>query len=135
MGDHDVVIEKTVRMNMLFDLYGSLLTKRQQRFFELYYADDLSLGEIAEQFDVSRQAVYDIVKRSAEGLENFESRLSLLKKSQNKEKQALRIIELTDELKSYIVELSGISGDARATLQHPLEQIQRSARNIIDVER
>lgn len=71
------MVEKTVRMNMLFDFYGQLLTERQRSFFSLYYSDDLSLGEIAEHFNVSRQAVYDIVKRSAEALEQYEEQLGL----------------------------------------------------------
>ena len=72
------MVDKTVRMNLLFDFYGQLLTDRQRRFFEMYYAEDLRLGEIAEHFDVSRQAVYDILKRSAKALESFEERLGLV---------------------------------------------------------
>ena len=52
-------IEKTNRMNALFEFYASLLTDKQMNYIELYYADDYSLAEIAEEFGVSRQAVYD----------------------------------------------------------------------------
>ena len=60
----DAELIKTLRMNELFDFYGDLLTAKQRRYIELYYADDLSLGEIAEEFSVSRQAVYDNIRRT-----------------------------------------------------------------------
>ena len=50
-------IEKTNRMNALFEFYAALLTDKQMNYIELYYADDYSLAEIAEEFGVSRQAV------------------------------------------------------------------------------
>lgn len=78
------MIEKTVRMSLLFDFYGQLLTQRQQEFFTLYYNDDLSLGEIAAQYGVSRQAVYDILKRSTQALEEFESKLQLVERFQRR---------------------------------------------------
>ena len=52
-------IEKNYRINSLFEFYQPLLTKKQNDYLELYYGDDYSLGEIAENFHVSRQAVYD----------------------------------------------------------------------------
>ena len=58
-------LEKTTQMNLLVEFYGSLLTDKQLEYMELYYGDDYSLGEIAEEFDVSRQAVYDNIRRSA----------------------------------------------------------------------
>ncbi|MFO7265198.1 MAG: YlxM family DNA-binding protein [Limnochordales bacterium] len=71
---------KKVRMNLLYDFYGQLLTKKQRTFFDLYYQDDLSLGEIAAQHDVTRQAVYDILKRSERTLEAFEAKLKLVER-------------------------------------------------------
>ena len=56
-------MEKTLRMSLLFDFYGALLTERQQDVFQLYFGDDLSLGEIAEELRISRQAVYDTLRR------------------------------------------------------------------------
>jgi predicted DNA-binding protein YlxM (UPF0122 family) len=69
--------EKTNRMNALFEFYSTLLTEKQMNYIELYYADDFSLGEIAEEFDVSRQAVYDNIKRTEKILEDYERKLSL----------------------------------------------------------
>ena len=70
-------IEKTNRMNALFEFYATLLTEKQMNYLELYYADDYSLGEIAEDFNVSRQAIYDNIKRTEKILEEYEKKLHL----------------------------------------------------------
>lgn len=71
-------LEKTLQMNTLFDFYGPLLTNKQQEYLKLYYADDYSLGEISEAFNVSRQAVYDNIRRSETILLNYEDKLHLV---------------------------------------------------------
>lgn len=70
-------IEKTNRMNALFEFYATLLTEKQMNYMELYYADDFSLGEIAEDYQVSRQAVYDNIKRTEKILEDYERKLHM----------------------------------------------------------
>ncbi|GEL14343.1 putative DNA-binding protein [Pediococcus cellicola] len=70
-------IEKNNRINFLFEFYGSLLTKKQRNYMQLYYADDYSLGEIAENYAVSRQAVYDNIKRTVQILEDYEEKLHI----------------------------------------------------------
>ena len=57
-------IEKNNRINSLLAFYQPLLTKKQDEYMQLYYADDFSLGEIAEEFEISRQAVYDNIRRT-----------------------------------------------------------------------
>lgn len=74
---------KKVRINLLYDFYGQLLTAKQRALLKLYYQADLSLGEIADQQEVSRQAVYDILKRSERTLEKFEAKLQLVEKHMN----------------------------------------------------
>ena len=71
----------------IFDFYGSLLTQKQQLIFKLYYYDDLSLGEIAQELNISRQAVYDIIKRTESLLENYENKLQLWVTHQKAEKK------------------------------------------------
>ncbi len=73
----DMEIEKTNRMNALFEFYAALLTDKQMNYIELYYADDYSLAEIAEEFQVSRQAVYDNIKRTEKILEDYEKKLHM----------------------------------------------------------
>ena len=70
-------IEKTNRMNALFEFYAALLTDKQMNYIELYYADDYSLAEIAEEFGVSRQAVYDNIKRTEKILEDYEMKFHM----------------------------------------------------------
>ncbi|QUI22965.1 DNA-binding protein [Vallitalea pronyensis] len=77
------IFEKT----LLYDFYGELLTDHQKEIYERYHLDDLSLGEISEQLKISRQGVYDTVKRCDKLLENYENKLQLVNKFlRNKEK-------------------------------------------------
>ena len=61
----------------LYDIYGSLLTDKQRTYFEDYYYMDLSLAEIAENYNISRNAIHDQLKRVNDALINFESNLHL----------------------------------------------------------
>ncbi|MCG1020622.1 putative DNA-binding protein [Sutcliffiella horikoshii] len=88
------MLEKTTRMNYLFDFYQSLLTPKQRSYMSLYYLDDHSLGEIAEEYNISRQAVYDNIKRTEQMLEQYEEKLLLFQKFQ--ERQSL-LQQLKDE--------------------------------------
>lgn len=75
-----MMLEKTTRINFLLDFYQSLLTPKQRSYMELYYLEDYSLGEISETFNVSRQAVYDNIKRTEKMLESYEEKLNLYQK-------------------------------------------------------
>jgi len=83
-GRNSMLLEKTTRMNFLFDFYQALLTDKQRSYMELYYLDDHSLGEIAESYGVSRQAVYDNIRRTEAMLEEYEEKLCLLEKFQQR---------------------------------------------------
>lgn len=76
----DAKLDEFVRLSVLYDFYGELLNDRKQQIFEDYFLNDLSLSEIAEELDISRQGVHDIVKRSSKELWEYEERLSLVKK-------------------------------------------------------
>jgi predicted DNA-binding protein YlxM (UPF0122 family) len=71
-------MDELARRDLRYDFYGGLLTERQRRYWELYYGLDLSLGEIARQEGVSRQAVQYALKRAEEALMAFEERLHLV---------------------------------------------------------
>lgn len=77
-------LEKKQRVNLLMDCYMDLLTDKQQDYLTLYYAEDLSLSEIAEDLNVSRNAVYDNLKRAVHLLEEYEEKLHLLHKHQQR---------------------------------------------------
>ncbi|WP_342512631.1 putative DNA-binding protein [Sporosarcina sp. FSL K6-1522] len=89
-----MVLAKTTRINFLFDFYQSLLTDKQRLYMQLYYLDDFSLGEIAGEYGVSRQAVYDNVRRTEAMLEDYETKLNLFSKFQ----QRLDIVERLEQL-------------------------------------
>ena len=57
---------------MLFDFYGELLTDKQREYFDLHYNEDLSLSEIAESEGISRQGVWDIIRRAEAGLRRLQ---------------------------------------------------------------
>ncbi len=87
-------MENTLRMTLLFDFYGSLLTERQRDAFQMYFHEDLSLGEVGEELDVSRQAIYDILKRVGAILEEFEDKLGLVKKHQERQQIYDEVLQL-----------------------------------------
>ena len=69
-----MTLEQRARMAVLYDLYSGLLTDKQQEVFDLYYQCDLSLGEIAAEHNISRTAVHDLIKRTENLLEKYESK-------------------------------------------------------------
>ncbi|MGX7145262.1 YlxM family DNA-binding protein [Facklamia languida] len=76
-----MTLEKTVYMNQLLSYYGTLLTDKQASVMQAYYEADYSLAEIAENLQISRQAVHDTIRRSEEALNHYENQLQLKKKS------------------------------------------------------
>ena len=71
---------QTYRMTMLFDFYGELLTARQKELFDLYYNDDLSLAEIAENEGISRQGVRDVIVRAEAAMQEIEDKTGLIRR-------------------------------------------------------
>lgn len=67
-------------MTMLFDFYGELLTDRQKEFFDLYYNEDLSLAEIAENAGISRQGVRDVIVRAEAAMQEVEDKTGIIKR-------------------------------------------------------
>lgn len=126
------MVDKTLRMNLLFDFYGQLLTERQRRFFEMYYADDLSLGEIAEHFGVSRQAVYDIIKRSAHSLEGFESLLGLVERYMRNKSRIEELDQLAERLVAGVDEMAGLPDSSKEWLRETGQRVREIAQSMID---
>lgn len=93
-------MDKFFEIGYLFDFYGNLLSKKQYDAVELYYIHDLSLGEISEQLDISRQGVYDIIKRAEKKLYSFEEKLGLVKKFNNSIVNMEEILKYINNLKN-----------------------------------
>lgn len=113
----DEVLDKTVRINLLFDFYQSLLTEKQQTFLKCYFHDDYSLGEIASEFNISRQAVYEHIKRAEHVLEEYEAKLQLVRK--HSERRAL-----TDQLRALSDRLQGPVAEELRRLAEQFERIE-----------
>lgn len=75
-------IDQRLYLVTLFDFYGALLKENQRAAFEGSILEDLSLSEIAEEMEISRQGVHDLVKRTCRQLESYEERLRLVEKFQ-----------------------------------------------------
>lgn len=73
-------MEKIFEQAMLYDFYGELLNEHQKTIFEAYVLDNLSLAEIAQEHNISRQGVHDIIKRADKALNEYEDKLHLVKK-------------------------------------------------------
>ena len=74
-------MEEVIYFTELYDLYGELLTNKQKEYFENYYFNNLSLSEMAENYDVSRNAIHKQVKNVTDKLNYYESILKLREKS------------------------------------------------------
>ena len=91
---------QTYRMTMLFDFYGELLTERQKEFFDLYYPEDLSLAEIAENAGNSRQGVRDVIVRAEGVMQEVEDKTGLIRRFEQMRGHLQAIEDAAAELKT-----------------------------------
>lgn len=86
-------MEKNVEISMLWEIYGKLLTNKQYEIIDNYYNDDLSLSEIAENSEITRQAVRDILKKGEKKLFEYEEKLGIMRRMLNQEKRIEKALE------------------------------------------
>lgn len=91
-------MEKIARQNMLYDFYGELLTEHQRRIYEDAVYGDLSLSELAQDYNISRQGVHDLIKRCDKLLEGYEAKLHLLERFLEIKNLADNVVELSSEI-------------------------------------
>lgn len=91
-------MEKLVKIGILFDFYGKVLTPKQYQIIELYYSNDLSLAEIGEVQKISRQGVFDTLKRAEERLFDYEDKLGLVDKFYGSQDTIQEISNLAKEM-------------------------------------
>ncbi len=96
------MIEKNVEISILCELYKNMLTDKQYMFLDDYYNNDLSLSEIAENNNITRQAVRDVIKQGENKLYELEEKLGSLKKQSKQEKQIACIVKKLEELTNNI---------------------------------
>lgn len=87
-------LENRIELSFLYDFYGALLKENQQKIFEAYMLEDYSLAEVAAQCGISRQGVYDTVRRCSRQLRDYEEKLGLAAKFQEQKAQIARVHEL-----------------------------------------
>jgi len=90
-------IDDIAQASLLYDFYGELLSKRQMEVMELYHEENLSLAEIAAEFDISRQGVHDALKNAEKALTEYEEKLGLVARFQRNSAAAERIVPIIDD--------------------------------------
>lgn len=93
-------LEKSVEIGTLCAFYGGLLTQKQQDALRLYYEEDLSLGEIAEELETSRQNVHELITRSAQKLRKYEEALGSMKRAEDTARQLKHAMALLNGIAS-----------------------------------
>lgn len=118
-------IEKVVEIGILFENYKNLLTEKQREIISLYYEENYSLGEISENLNVSRQGVYDTLKRSEKILKEYENKLNLVKKIEKQESLINCVFEIIVNIKS------DLENQNNANLIPKLENIENICREML----
>lgn len=90
--------EKIVQIALLFDFYGQLLTDKQADIVDMHFNNDLSLSEISEQLGISRQGVYDTLKRAEKTLSDYEEKLGLVNRFLIQNENLQKITSMLDEI-------------------------------------
>lgn len=85
-------MEKNVKVSMLCQIYGKLLTEKQYNFIDDYYNNDFSLSEIAENYGITRQAARDNIVKGENKLFEYEEKLGIMKKTIDQEQQIVKIL-------------------------------------------
>lgn len=109
-------MEKNIKISILCDIYGSLLTDKQKDVLDLYYNDNLSLSEIADEIGITRQAVRDAIVKAEKKLFSFEENLKLMEKMKNQK-------EIVENLKN-------IQNEVSNTIKQEIENIIRKINNL-----
>ena len=124
-------MEERLRQSLLYDFYGELLTDHQKSVFSAAIFDDMSYSELAEEFDCSRQAAFDLIRRINKKLEGYEERLGLLERftvAQGKMKELkASVIEMNDTLEN-----SKIDKSIKNNLNSHLREITNLSSEIFD---
>ena len=94
-------------VSMLLDFYGQLLTARQYEILDLYYNDDYSLGEIAEELGISRQGVHDSIRKGRTALETYEARLGLATRFREQEEIMKKALSCLNRVEREVTQAAG----------------------------
>lgn len=115
-------MDEIYTISLLLDFYGQLITKRQFDILDLHYNSDYSLGEIAEELNISRQGVYDNIKRGKAALFDMEEKLGLVSRFGKQKEKASDIMKLLEGIDS-----SKLSDRDRKSLDQAKQEIRSIA--------
>ena len=110
------MFEKDLQISFLLDFYGEVLSPRKRTVLELYYNDDFSLAEIAQEIGISRQGVRDLIKKAEEELRFYEEKLGLARRFREAQQSAEELLTL--------LRASGVEGEAYRAAQALAEKIR-----------
>lgn len=111
------------RMALLYDFYGDVLTDRQKEFYDLYYNEDLSLSEIAENYGISRQGVRDVIVRAEATLTELEDKTGIIR----------RFHLMQDQIKAVLTDVEAIATRNDAGEQdEEIEVLAARAKAVLD---
>ena len=96
-----IQMEKFVRQSLLYDFYGELLTQTQKSIYEDVVMNDLSYSELAREYGISRQGVFDMMKRCDKKLEDYEKKLRLVEKFENAREKIAGLQQEIRQLKQH----------------------------------
>lgn len=99
-----ILLANDIRITILYDFYGEMLTQKQRDFLNFYYNDDLSLAEIAENEGITRQGVRDAIKRAEAQLYDMEEKLGFVEKFERIENRMNEIIDCAEKINAYNLE-------------------------------
>lgn len=127
-------IESIEKNSLLYDFYGQLLSKRQQEVMALYHEENLSLSEIAEEFEISRQAVHDTLKKAEQALNEYEAKLGLMERLMRSKEAVADIDARIDRMISELSRNAEASENAEASKNSDPKEISKQGEIVSKLE-
>ena len=124
-------MDERVRQSLLYDFYGELLSEHQKDVFSAAVFDDMSYSELADEFGCSRQAAFDLIRRTNQKLEDYEKRLGLVNRFTQAKDKNLEVKKLLSEAERYIDDSNLDSKDVKK-LSNYLEKIGKLSEQVFD---
>lgn len=113
-----IAMEKIVEQGLLYDFYGELLTDHQKKIYEDAVYEDMSLGEIAEEYGISRQGVHDLIRRCDNSLQEYENKLHLVS----------RFVTIREKIEK----INGMAGNEELSRRELAEGIRQLSGEILE---
>jgi predicted DNA-binding protein YlxM (UPF0122 family) len=113
-------MDELYMISLMLDYYGQMVTKRQYEILDLHYNSDYSFGEIAEELNISRQGVYDNIKRGKAVLFELEQKLGLISRFNKQKEKASEILKTLEE-----IDITSLSGKDSENLEKAMQTVRR----------